>query len=162
MARIDALYLEDPIAGSRRMVHYLARDGVTISRDRVKNLMRCMGLRAIYQKPRTTVLGDLSEGLPCLVDLKLLTAPDQIWATDITCIPLRKGFLYLSAVVGLCSRHVYSFGKGCACNWRLYNGPDTEFSLDALEMELACERKPQTFHSDLGCQFTSSTFVQRL
>jgi putative transposase len=83
MARIDALYLEDPCSGSRRMVAYLARDEIPISRDRVRNLMRRMGLRAIYQKPRTTVPGNPSERFPCLVDLSMVTAVDQVWATDI-------------------------------------------------------------------------------
>ena len=78
MATIDALYLEDPCSGSRRMVEYLAREGIPISRDRVRNLMRRMGLRAIYQKPRTTVPGEPSERFPCLVDLKQVTAADQI------------------------------------------------------------------------------------
>ncbi|MGL6135382.1 MAG: IS3 family transposase, partial [Prochlorococcaceae cyanobacterium] len=154
MARIDAFYLEDPTAGSRRMVQYLARDGIPISRDRVRNLMRRMGLRAIYQKPRTTVPGVPSERFPCLVDLQLVTAPDQVWATDITYIPLRKGFLYLVAIVDLFSRHVLS--------WKLSNSLDTEFCLEALEMALASGRKPHIFHSDQGCQFTSSAFVQRL
>ena len=71
MARIDAHYLEDPCSGSRRMVEYLAREGIPISRDRVRNLMRRMGLRAIYQKPRTTVPGDPSERFACLMDLKM-------------------------------------------------------------------------------------------
>ena len=154
MARINALYLEDPTAGSPRMVQYLARDGIPISRDRVPNLMRRMELRAIYQKPRTTVPGVPSERFPCLVDLQLFTAPDQVWATDITYIPLRKGFLYLVAVVDLFSRHVLS--------WKLSNSLDTEFCLEALEMALASGRKPQIFHSDQGYQFTSSGFVQRL
>jgi len=154
MARIDVRYLEDPTAGSRRMVHYLARDGIPIRRDRVRNLMQRMGLRAIYQKPRTTVPGEPSERFPTLVDLQLLTAPDQVWATDITYIPLRKGFLYLVAIVDLFSRHVLA--------WRLSNSLDTEFCLEALEMALASGRRPQIFHSDQGCQFTSSTFVQRL
>jgi putative transposase len=83
MARIDALYLEDPCSGSRRMVGYLARDGIPISRDRVRNLMHRMRLRAIYQKPRTTVPGDPSERFPCLVDLSTVTAVDQVWAADI-------------------------------------------------------------------------------
>jgi putative transposase len=106
MARIDALYLKDPTAGSRRMVHYLPRDGIPITRDRVRNLMQRMGLRAIYQKPHTTVSGEPSERFPCLVDLQRLTATDQVWATDITYIPLRKGFLYLVAIVDLFFRHV--------------------------------------------------------
>jgi putative transposase len=154
MTRIDAIYLEDPTAGSRRMVQYLARDGIPISRDRARNLMRHMGLRAIYRKPRTTVPGEPSERFPCLVDLQLVTAPDQAWATDITYIPLRKGFLYLVAVVDLFSRHVRS--------WKLSNSLDKEFCLEALEMALASGCKPQIFHSDQGCQFTSSAFVQRL
>jgi putative transposase len=113
MARIDTLYLEDPCSGSRRMVAYLAREGIPISRDRVRNLMRRMGLRAIYQKPRTTVPGDPSVRFPCLVDLKQITAVDQVWATDITYIPLQKGFLYLVAIMDLHSRHVGPPEKVC-------------------------------------------------
>jgi len=154
MARIDALYLEDPCSGSRRMVDYLARERIPISRDRVRNLMRRMGLRAIYQKPRTTVPGSPSERFPCLVDLKQVTRVDQAWATDITYIPLQKGFLYLVAIVDLFSRTVLS--------WKLSNSLDTEFCLDALEMALERGRRPEIFHSDQGCQFTSGDFVARL
>ena len=154
MARIDVLYLEDPCSGSRRMVDYLARDGIPISRDRVRNLMRRMGLRAIYQKPRTTVPGHPSVRFTCLVDLSMVTAVDQVWATDITYIPMRKGFLYLVAIVDLFSRNILS--------WKLSNSLDTEFCLDALEMALEGGRKPGIFHSDQGCQFTSSDFVAKL
>ncbi|MDI9405924.1 MAG: IS3 family transposase [Chitinophagaceae bacterium] len=98
MARIDALYLEDPCSDSRRMVDDLAREGIPISRDRARNLMRRMGVRAIYRKPRTTVPGNPAERFPCLVDLRLVTTVDQVWATDITYIPLQKGFLYLVAI----------------------------------------------------------------
>lgn len=154
MAKIDALYLQDPCSGSRRMVCYLAREGIPISRDRVRNLMRRMGLRAIYQKPRTTVPGDPSERFPCLVDLDAVTAVDQVWATDITYIPLQKGFLYLVAIVDLFSRTILS--------WKLSNSLDTEFCLDALEMALEGGRRPEIFHSDQGCQFTSGDFVARL
>jgi putative transposase len=154
MARIDSCYLEDPCSGSRRMVGYLARDGIPISRDRVRNLMRRMGLRAIYQRPRTTIPGDPCERYPCLVDLDQLTAVDQVWATDITYIPLQKGFLYLVAIVDLFSRHVLS--------WKLSNSLDTKFCLEALEMALGSGRKPDVFHSDQGCQFTSSAFVGKL
>ncbi len=154
MARIDALYLEDPCSGSRRLLDYLAREGIPISRDRVQNLMRRMGLRAIYQKPRTTVHGKPSERFPCLVDLKQVTRVDQVWATDITYIPLQKGFLYLVAIVDLFSRDVRS--------WKFSNSLDTEFCLDALEMALDGDRKPEILHSDQGCQFTSGDFVGRL
>lgn len=154
MARIDALHLEDPCSGSCRMVEYLAREGILISRDRVRNLMRRMGLRAIYQKSRTTVPGEPSERFPCLVELKQDKEVDQVWEADITYIPLQKGFLYLVAIVDLFSRNVLS--------WKLSNSPDTEFCLNGLEMALAGGRKPEIFHSDQGCQFTSSDFVARL
>lgn len=154
MARIDVLYLEDPCSGSRRMVDYLARDGIPISRDRVRNLMQRMGLRAIYQKPRTTVPGHPSVRFTCLVDLSMVTAVDQVWATDITYIPMRKGFLYLVAIVDLFSRNILS--------WKLSNSLDTEFCLDALEMALEGGRKPGIFHFDQGCQFTLSDFVAML
>jgi putative transposase len=96
------------------MVGYLARDGIPISRDRVRNLMQRMGCRTIYQMPRNTVPGETAERFPCLVDFITVTAPDQVWATEITHIPLRKGFLYLVAVIDLSFRHVYSLGEGCA------------------------------------------------
>ena len=154
MARLDAVYLEDPCSGSRRMVDYLANEGIPVGRDRVRNLMRRMGLRAIYQKPRTTVPGQPSERFPCLVDLEQVTRVDQVWATDITYIPLQKGFLYLVAIMDLHSRHVVS--------WKLSNSLDTEFCLEALEMALSSGRKPEIFHSDQGCQYTSTEFVARL
>ena len=116
--------------------------------------MRHMGLRAIYQKPRTTVPGHPSERLPCLVDVNTVTAVDQVWATDITYIPLQKGFLYLVAIVDLFSRNVLS--------WKLSNSLDTEFCLEALEMALEGGHKPEIFHSDQGCQYTSGDFVARL
>jgi len=154
MARIDVIYLEDPSSGSPRIVHYLAREGIPISRDRVRNLMRCMGLRAIYQKPRTTIPGSPSERFPCLVDLDKVTSIDQVWATDITYIPMRKGFLYLVAIMDLFSRNVLS--------WKLSNSLDTQFCMNALEMALASSRGPEIFHSDQGCQFTSADYVAKL
>jgi putative transposase len=135
MPRIDALYLEDPCSGSCRMVVYLAREGIPINRDRVRNLMRRMGLRAIYEKARTTVPGDPAERFPCLVDLGQVTTVDQVWATDITYIPLKMGFLYLVAIMDLHFRHVLSL--------KLSNSADTEFCLEALEMPLSSGRRPQ-------------------
>ncbi len=143
MARIDPLYLGDPCSGSRRMVVYLAREGIPISRDRVRTLPRRMGLRAIYQKPRTTVPGDPSERFPCQVDIREVTAVDQVWATDITYIPLQKGCLYLVAIMDLHCRHVLC--------WKLSKSLDTEFCLEALEMVLSSGLRPQIFHSDQGC-----------
>ena len=116
--------------------------------------MRRMGLRAIYQKPRTTVPGAPSERLPCLVDLSTVTPVDQVLATDITYIPLQKGILYQVAVVDLFSRNVLS--------WQLSISLDTEFCPEALEIALGGKCKPEIIHSDQDCQFTSSPFVARL
>jgi putative transposase len=151
MARIDALHLEDPCSGSGRMVEYLAREAIRISLHRGRNLIRRMGLRAMDRKPRTTLPGDPSERFPCLVDVSMVTAVDQIWVTDITYTSLQKGFLYLVAIIDLFSRNVLS--------WKLFNSLATEFCLDALEMVLGDGRKPEIFHSDHGCQVTFSDFV---
>jgi putative transposase len=113
-----------------------------------------MGLRAIYQKPRTTIPGSPSERFPCLVELDNITSIDQVWATDITYIPMRKGFLYLVAIMDLFSRNVLS--------WKLSNSLDTQFCMDALEMALESGRRPEIFHSDQGCQFTSADYVAKL
>jgi putative transposase len=101
--------------------------------------------------PRTTLPGDPSERFPCLVDVSMVTAVDQIWVTDITYTSLQKGFLYLVAIIDLFSRNVLS--------WKLFNSLATEFCLDALEMVLGDGRKPEIFHSDHGCQVTFSDFV---
>ena len=106
--------------------------------------------------------GGPSELFLCLVDLRLVTAVDQAWATDITTIPLKKGLLYMAAILDLFSRNVYSLGEACGYTWKLSNSLDTEFCPDALEMALAGDRKPEIFHSDQGCQFTSGDVVARL
>jgi len=151
IARTAAIYLEDPANGSRRIMHYLAREAIAISRERVHNLVRSMGLQAIYQKPRTTVPGSPSESFPCLVDLDKITSIKKVWATDIAYIPRHKGFLYLVAIVDLFSRNVL--------NWKPSNSLDTQFCMDALEMALATDSRPGIFHSDQGYQFTSADFV---
>ena len=143
MVRIDALYLVDPTSGSHRIVHYLARETIPISRDRVRNFMCRMGLRAIYQKPRTTIPGSPSERFSCLVDLD-----------KITYIPMHKGFLYLVAIMDLYSRNVLS------CKFS--NSLDTQFCMEALEMYLASGSRPEIFHSDHGCQFISADYVAKL
>ena len=134
MARIDALYLEDPCSGSRRMVHYLGEEGIPIS-DRVRNLMRRMGLRAIPEASNHGAWTAIEKSA-CLVDPTNNHRSRSVWATDITYIPLQKGFLYLVAIMDLHSRHVLS--------WKLSNSLDAGFCLDALEMALAGGRKPES------------------
>ena len=97
-----------------------------------------------------------------MADVSTATAVDQVWATDITYIPLQKGFLYLVAIVDLFSKTVYSFGEGFTFSWKLSNSLDTEFCLVSLEMALGGGRKPEIFHSHQGFQFTSGDFVARL
>lgn len=116
--------------------------------------MSRMVLRAIYKKPRTTIPGSSSERFSCLVDLDKITSIDQVLATDITYIPLRKGFLYLVAIVDLFSRNILS--------WKLSNSLDTQFCMEALEMALASGSVLEIFHSVQGSQFTSADFVGRL
>jgi len=115
--------------------------------------MRRMGLRAINQKPRTTIPGEPSERFHYLLDLMLVTAVDQGWATDITYIPPQKGFLDQVVIVDLFSRNILS--------WKLSSNLDTGFCLDALEMALAGDRKPEIIHCDQSCQFTPGDFVPR-
>ena len=113
IARIDALYLEDPCTGSRRMVDYLVREGIAIGWDRMRHLLRRMGLQAIFQKPFTHIPGDPSERYPCLVDVNQVTAVDQIWVTEITYIPLQNGVLHQVAIIDMFSRRVLG--------WKLLN-----------------------------------------
>ena len=132
MARIDAIYLDDLCSGNRWMVDSLAREGIPISRCRAQNLLRHMGLRAIYRKPRTTDPGDPSECYPWLVDPRQVAIVNQVWATDINYILLQKCFVYLVVILDFLLRYVIS--------WKLSNSLDTEFCLDALEMALGGSR----------------------
>ena len=113
-----------------------------------------MGLQATYQKPRTTVPGDPSKTFPCMVNLTQIRAVEQVWATDMSNIPLQKGSLYQVAIVALFSRNVLS--------WKLFNSLVTEFSLQTLEMTLSSARKHEIFHTVQGYQLTSTDFVSRL
>jgi putative transposase len=148
MRRIDELYLERPFFGSRRLALYLG-----VNRKRVQRLMRLMGLEAIYPKRRTTRPGDGHKIYPYLLRNLEILRPDQVWSTDITYIPLQRGFLYLVAVMDWFSRHVLA--------WRLSNTLEGSFCLEALEEALGLAT-PEIFNSDQGCQFTSAAFVSRL
>ena len=148
MRRIDELYLERPFFGSRRLALYLG-----VNRKRVQRLMRLMGLEAIYPKRRTTRPGDGHKIYPYLLRNLEILRPDQVWSTDITYIPLQRGFLYLVAVMDWFSRHVLA--------WRLSNTLEGSFCLEALEEALGLAT-PEIFNSDQGCQFTAATFVSRL
>jgi putative transposase len=153
MRRIDEQYLRRPYFGSRRMTQWLRGQGEAVNRKRVQRLMRLMGLEAIYPKRRTSVPAAGHKIYPYLLRNVTVTRPNQVWSTDITYVPLRCGFLYLTVILDWYSRYVLS--------WRLSNTLDGDFCLEALEEALQIAR-PEIFNSDQGSQFTSREFTGRL
>jgi putative transposase len=153
MRQIDQQYLATPFYGSRRMAVWLQEQGQDVNRKRVQRLMRLMGLEAIYQKPRTTMAGAGHKVYPYLLRGLKVTRPNQVWATDITYVGLRHGFLYLTAIIDWYSRYVLA--------WRLSNSLDSAFCVEALDEALARSR-PEIFNTDQGVQFTSAIFTERL
>jgi putative transposase len=148
MRAIDKQYLATPFYGSRRMAVVL-----DVNRKRVARLMRVMGLEAVYPRRRTTRPAAGHKIYPYLLRNLEITRPDQVWATDITYVPLRHGFLYLVAVMDWFSRYVLA--------WRLSNTLEGSFCLEALNAALDIGR-PEIFNSDQGAQFTAAAFTARL
>jgi putative transposase len=148
MKRIDEQYLETPFYGSRKMARVLG-----INRKHAQRLMRRMGLEAIYPKRATTRRAAGHKMYPYLLRNLAITRPDQVWASDITYIPLRHGFLYLVAIVDWFSRYVLA--------WRLSNTLEGSFCLQALDEALA-SGQPEIFNTDQGSQFTAAAFTGRL
>jgi putative transposase len=154
MRAIDALYLQRPFFGSRRMVKHLDLPDDRPNRKRVQRLMRIMGIEAVHPKPRTTLPADSGTRIyPYLLRDRELNHVDQVWSSDITYIPMRRGFMYLTAVIDWHSRHVLS--------WRLSNTLDAGFCLEALEESLSMGR-PEIFNTDQGVQFTARAYTSRL
>jgi len=151
MLTIDMVHLEFPFFGSRKIQNALIKKGFPISRSRVRGLMRRMGLEAIYRKPRTSIPQSGNHIYPYLLKDLSIDRPNQVWATDITYIPMAKGFAYLVAIIDLYSRKVMS--------WRLSNALDTAFCKEALKEAIARFGSPEIFNSDQGCQFTSDSFT---
>lgn len=151
MRLIDAQFLETPWYGSRQMGRHLRREGYTVGRKRVRRLMAKMGLAPIYQRPRTTVPHPEHRVYPYLLRDLVITRPNQVWCADLTYIPMRRGFLYLVAIMDWSTRKVLS--------WRVLNTMDVEFCLEALEEALDRFGKPEVFNSDQGSQFTSLRFT---
>lgn len=148
MKRIDQQYLETPFYGSRKMAFTLG-----INRKHAQRLMRRMGLEAIYPKRATTRRAAGHKIYPYLLRNVAITRADQVWASDITYIPLRHGFLYLMAIIDWFSRYVLA--------WRLSNTLEGSFCVEALDEALA-KRRPEIFNTDQGSQFTATAFSGRL
>jgi putative transposase len=140
MRRIDEQFLETPWYGSRQMARHLRREGHAVGRKRVRRLMAKMGLAAIYQRPRTTVPHPDHRIYPYLLRELTVDQPNQVWCADITYIPMRRGFLYLVAIMDWASRRVLS--------WRVSNTMDVEFCLEALNEALARFGRPGIFNTD--------------
>ena len=151
MRLIDAQFLETPWYGSRQMARHLRLEGYQVGRKRIRRLMAKMGLAPIYQRPRTTVPNPEHRIYPYLLREMVITCPNQVWCADITYIPMRRGFLYLVAVMDWATRKVLS--------WRVSNTMDTEFCVAALEEALARFGHPEIFNTDQGSQFTSPRFT---
>ena len=151
MRHIDELHLQHPFAGSRLLRDLLRLNGVIVGRKHVATLMRRMGIEALYQRPRTTRPHPSHRVFPYLLRDREITAPNQVWAMDITYIPMRHGFLYLAVVLDWATRRVLA--------WRLSNSMTTDFCLDALEAAIHDCGLPTILNTDQGSQFTGTAFV---
>ena len=152
--RIDELFTAWPFLGSRRMTVMLRAEGRPVNRKRVQRLMRRMGIAALGPKPRTTKPAPGHKIFPYLLRNMVIDRPNQVWAADITYVPIGRGFLYLVAVIDWASRAVLA--------WRLSNTMDVSFCVSALEEALARFGKPEIFNTDQGSQFTSVPFTTAL
>jgi len=151
---IDARFLEMPWYGSRQMARHLRREGHEVGRKRVRRLMTSMGLAPIYQRPRTTVPHPEHRIYRYLLRDLVVNRPNQVWCADITYIPMRRGFLYLVAVMDWSTRKVLA--------WRVSNTMDVRFCVEALQEALARFGRPEIFNTDQGSQFTSDDFTSVL
>jgi putative transposase len=154
MRVIDEQFLETPFYGSRQMTRWLRRQGDTVSRKRVRRLMRLLGVHAIFPRPRTSQAHPAHRVYPYRLRDLQITRPNHVWCTDVTYIPLQRGFLYLVAVMDWASRTVLS--------WRLSNTLEARFCVDALHEALERYGPPEIFNSDQGSQFTSVDFTDVL
>jgi len=154
MRRIDELHLNHPFAGSRMLQSFLVREGYDVGRLHVSTLMKRMGLEAIYRRPKTSKPASGHTIYPYLLRQLPVTRPNQVWAMDITYIPMARGFVYLAAVVDWLSRKILA--------WRLSITLDTLFCIEAVEEALARHGAPDIFNTDQGSQFTSVDFTSLL
>ncbi len=151
MRRMDELHLEFPFAGSRMLRDFLNREGTEIGRRHVATLMRRMGMAAIYRKPNTSKPALGHKVYPYLLRGMRIDRPNQVWAMDITYVPMARGFVYLAAVVDWFSRRVLS--------WRVSISMEAAFCVEALEEALARHGRPEIFNTDQGAQFTGHDFT---
>jgi putative transposase len=151
MRRIDELHLNHPFAGSRMLRDLLRQEGFSVGRKHVATLMRTMGIEALYRRPNTSRRHAAHPIYPYLLHERVIERPNEVWAMDITYIPMRRGFVYLAAVLDWATRRVLA--------WRVSISMNTDFCIEAVEEALAKHGKPEIFNTDQGSQFTSSEFT---
>jgi putative transposase len=154
MRRLDELHLELPFAGSRMLRDLLRAEQYAIGRDHVRTLMRRMGLTAIYRRPRTSQPDTAHQVYPYLLRTLTIDRPNQVWATDITYIPMAHGFVFLCAIMDWATRKVLT--------WRVSTTLTSDFCIAALEEALHRFGTPEIFNTDQGAQFTSAGFLDVL
>jgi putative transposase len=151
MRRIDELHLDYPFAGSRMLRDLLRGEGIAIGRELVATMMRRMGIEALYRRPNTSKPAEGHRIYPYLLRGLAVERPNQVWAMDITYIPMARGFVYLAAVVDWFSRRVLA--------WRLSITLEVDFCIEAVEEALVRHGRPEIFNTDQGSQFTSTAFT---
>jgi putative transposase len=154
MRRLDRLHLEFPFAGSRMLKGLLAAEGCKIGRRHVKTLMRRMGIEALYRRPRTSKPEPGHRVYPYLLRGMTIERPNQVWAMDLTYIPMARGFVYLAVVLDWFSRRVLA--------WRLSITMEASFCVEALQEAMARHGKPEIVNTDQGSQFTGTAFTSVL
>jgi putative transposase len=154
MRRLDELHLEAPFYGARKLTAQLQREGHAVGRRHVRTLMQRMGIEAIYRKPRTSIPARGAQIYPYLLANLAIDRPNQVWASDLTYLPMAHGFMYLMAILDVASRKVLA--------WRLSNTMSTDFCLEALEEALKRYGAPEIFNTDQGSQFTSEDWTAPL
>ena len=152
--KIDELYTEHPYYGTRRLSEALKREGYQIGRGRVRRLMRILGIEAIYPGKKLSIPNKAHKIYPYLLRGMPVDRPNKVWATDITYIRLRQGFVYLVAVIDHYSRYILS--------WRLSNTLDSSFCVEALQEAIGRYGVPEYFNTDQGSQFTCERFIREL
>ena len=154
MRRLDELHLMAPFYGARKLAAQLRRDGHDVGRRHVATLMRRMGIEALYRRPRTSIAARDATIYPYLLCGLAIERPNQVWASDITYLPMAHGFLYLVAILDIASRKVLAF--------RLSNTLTADFCVEALQEALAKYGMPEIFNTDQGSQFTSEDWIEPL
>jgi putative transposase len=154
MRRLDELHLEAPFYGARKLAAALRREGHEVGRRHVTTLMRRMGIEALYRRPRTSIPARGATIYPYLLENVVIERPNQVWASDLTYLPMAHGFLYLMAILDIASRKVLA--------WRVSNTMRADFCVEALEEALRMFGPPEIFNTDQGSQFTSEDWTTPL